>query len=108
MKYAFFDLDGTLIPVDSSILWAETLLSHVGKDEKQLRAERIQYDVDYKNGCLDINKFEDFEMKLLARFPRRELDELRVQYLSGTSCRTYCPSQWISSKNTVRPVLELS
>ena len=37
MKYAFFDLDGTLIPVDSSILWAETLLSHVGKDEKQLR-----------------------------------------------------------------------
>ena len=68
MKYAFFDLDGTLIPVDSSILWAETLLSHVGKDEKQLRAERIQYDVDYK-------------MKLLARFPRRELDELRVQYL---------------------------
>lgn len=34
MKYAFFDLDGTLIPVDSSILWAETLLSHVGKDEK--------------------------------------------------------------------------
>ena len=81
MKYAFFDLDGTLIPVDSSILWAETLLSHVGKDEKQLRAERIQYDVDYKNGCLDINKFEDFEMKLLARFPRRELDELRVQYL---------------------------
>lgn len=54
MKYAFFDLDGTLIPVDSSILWAETLLSHVGKDEKQLRAERIQYDVDYKNGCLDI------------------------------------------------------
>ena len=55
MKYAFFDLDGTLIPVDSSILWAETLLSHVGKDEKQLRAERIQYDVDYKNGCLDIN-----------------------------------------------------
>ena len=50
MKYAFFDLDGTLIPVDSSILWAETLLSHVGKDEKQLRAERIQYDVDYKNG----------------------------------------------------------
>ena len=70
-----------MIPVDSSILWAETLLSHVGKDEKQLRAERIQYDVDYKNGCLDINKFEDFEMKLLARFPRRELDELRVQYL---------------------------
>ena len=107
MKYAFFDLDGTLIPVDSSILWAETLLSHVGKDEKQLRAERIQYDVDYKNGCLDINKFEDFEMKLLARFPRRELDELRVQYLKRDIMPHVLPSLWISSKNTVRPVLEL-
>lgn len=82
MKYAFFDLDGTLIPVDSSILWARTLLSHVNpKDRAALVAERAGYDEDYKNGCLDINKLEDFESRLLARFPRRELDSLREEYM---------------------------
>lgn len=82
MKYAFFDLDGTLIPVDSSILWARTLLSHVNpKDRDALVTERAQYDEDYKNGCLDINKLEDFESRLLARFPRKELDALREEYM---------------------------
>lgn len=81
MKYAFFDLDGTLIPVDSSILWAETLLSHVRHDREELKKQRLQFDEDYKNGCLNIDEFEDFEMHLLARFPRKELDRLRSHYV---------------------------
>ena len=87
MKYAFFDLDGTLIPVDSSIRWAETLLDHAAEDSREaLRKERLQFDVDYHNGCLDIHKFEDFEMQLLASFPRSELDRLRVE-IGRASCR---------------------
>ena len=81
MKYAFFDLDGTLIPIDSSILWAETLLNNVGPEKEKLIQERLRFDQDYRDGCLDIDKFEDFEMKLLARFPRKELDVLLRQYL---------------------------
>lgn len=46
-------------------------------------------------------------MKLLARFPRRELDELRVQYLKQDIMPHVLPIAVDLVKNTVRPVLEL-
>lgn len=81
MKYAFFDLDHTLIPVDSSGLWSYFLLKFTGAEQPALLKERLQYDVDYYEGKLDINKFEDFEMKLLARFSRKEADRLRQLFI---------------------------
>lgn len=81
MKYAFFDLDHTLIPVDSSGLWSYFLLKFTGKEDPDLLKERLQYDVDYYEGTLDINKFEDFEMRLLARFSRKEADRLRDEFI---------------------------
>ena len=81
MKYAFFDLDHTLIPVDSSILWATRLLEKTGADKEELLIQRKKFDDDYRVGKLDIDAFEDFEMKLLARFKRRQLDTILEEFL---------------------------
>lgn len=82
MRYNFFDLDGTLIPVDSSQLWAQKLLAEVPEPERSgLAAKRLHYDEEYRRGTLNIDEFEDFEMRLLASFPRKRLDELREEYV---------------------------
>ncbi len=79
--FAFFDLDHTLLPVDSSGLWSYFLISKTGEDQqKNIQIEK-QFDEDYVKGVLDIVKFEDFQMALLARFPRKELEQFRKEYI---------------------------
>jgi HAD superfamily hydrolase (TIGR01490 family) len=80
VKLALFDLDHTLIPVDSCGLWAYFLISRTDRAE-EYNAIQKQFDEDYFEGVLDINKFMDFEMALLAGFSRRELEEIRQEYL---------------------------
>lgn len=80
-SFAFFDLDHTLLPVDSSGLWAYFLISKCKEHQKEFEEHQKQFDLDYFNGVLDINKFMDFEMHLLSLFPRKRLEEFREEYL---------------------------
>lgn len=80
-KYAFFDLDHTLLPVDSCGLWAYFLFTKCGSEEEALTQKQKQFDEEYFHGQLDMEAFMDFEMAILHRFPRKELEVFREEYL---------------------------
>lgn len=81
-SFAFFDLDHTLLPVDSSGLWAYFLISKCSSSKQEFERRQKQFDLDYFNGVLDINQFMDFEMHLLSLFSRAELEEYRKEYIA--------------------------
>ncbi len=80
-SFAFFDLDHTLLPVDSSGLWAYFLISKCQGHEQEFERCQKQFDLDYFEGVLDINKFMDFEMHLLSLFPRKQLEQYRKEFI---------------------------
>ena len=81
-SFAFFDLDHTLLPVDSSGLWAYFLISKCSDRKQEFERRQKQFDLDYFNGVLDINQFMDFEMHLLSLFSRAQLEEYRKEYIA--------------------------
>ncbi len=81
-KLAFFDLDHTLIPVDSCGLWCYWLIDHLQDDRKEeYRKTQLRFDEEYFEGNLDIVEFMDFEMDILRKLPAPRLEEIRKEYL---------------------------
>ncbi|MBQ8828501.1 MAG: HAD-IB family hydrolase [Burkholderiaceae bacterium] len=82
IKLALFDLDHTLLPVDSCGIWAYFLISHCGAKAEEYKKQQEKFDQDYFQGILDIEEFMDFEMFLMNNFKRKELDQLREEYFN--------------------------
>jgi HAD superfamily hydrolase (TIGR01490 family) len=83
-KLALFDLDHTLLPIDSADGWSHFLVSAAGFDPRRadaIRAEIARHGADYKAGRFDIEGYLAFQMDLLAQFPRVQLEVWRAQYL---------------------------
>ncbi len=81
MKLAIFDLDHTLIPIDSSDLWIRWLTREAGLDPRDVAATLERLDREYNEGRLDIDEFMGFQLGMLARFPRRDLDRWRDSFV---------------------------
>ncbi|MCD8339080.1 MAG: haloacid dehalogenase-like hydrolase [Burkholderiales bacterium] len=78
---AFFDLDHTLLPVDSSGLWAFYLIEHIANRQQEFKATQTKFDEEYEAGTLEIIKYMNFEMELLSSFPLNKLLSFREDYL---------------------------
>jgi HAD superfamily hydrolase (TIGR01490 family) len=73
-RLALFDLDDTLLPVDSDSLWS-TWLGEVGAvDPVARRAQQRHFGAQYVAGTLDIGEFMAFQLAPLAAHPRAQLD----------------------------------
>lgn len=81
MKIAIFDLDFTLIPMDSGYNWVRYVAMRSGGDEKAQLAELDRFAKEYLLGTLDIAAYEDFHMQVLARHSRSDLDAWRKDFL---------------------------
>lgn len=81
IKLALFDLDHTLLPVDSCGLWAYFLISKSGENREAFARRQKAFDDDYFCGKLDINEFMDFQMYLMKSFKRSELEAIREEYM---------------------------
>ncbi len=81
LKFAFFDLDHTLLPIDSADGWLRFLVDAAGLDRAQMHAEIDRHAREYKEGRFDVEGYLAFQMGLLARFDRAQLDIWRTQYL---------------------------
>jgi HAD superfamily hydrolase (TIGR01490 family) len=81
LKYAFFDLDHTLLPIDSADGWLRFLVDAAGLDRGHHHAEIERHAREYKEGRFDIEGYLAFQMGLLARFERAQLDLWRTKYL---------------------------
>ncbi|MBK6617838.1 MAG: HAD family hydrolase [Nitrosomonas sp.] len=82
MKLALFDLDNTLLAGDSDFQWAQFLIEQKVLDQEVYAAKNIEFYEQYKNGTLDIHEFLDFQLKPLARHPRKQLNEWRRQFVA--------------------------
>lgn len=81
LKYAFFDLDHTLLPIDSADGWLRFLVDAAGLDRAHHHAEIERHAREYKEGRFDVEAYLAFQMGLLARFERGQLDLWRTRYL---------------------------
>jgi HAD superfamily hydrolase (TIGR01490 family) len=80
MRLALFDLDHTLLPIDSADTWSHFLVRAAGLDE-QLYGDRIrEFARSYKAGTFDVEGYLAFQMGLLAAFPRRQLESWRAEF----------------------------
>lgn len=80
---ALFDLDHTLLPIDSADGWAHYLVQAAGLDA-QAHGETIRgFAAHYKAGRFDPDEHLAYHLGLLARFPRAQLEAWRDAYLQA-------------------------
>ena len=78
---ALFDLDHTLIPVDSDLCWTNFLIDK-GVIEKENTRVNENFFTQYNEGCLDIFEFLSFQLKPLCTIPRSQLNSLREEFIN--------------------------
>ncbi|MFN9479914.1 MAG: HAD family hydrolase [Betaproteobacteria bacterium] len=81
MRLALFDLDHTLLPVDSADGWSHFLVRAGGLDTAEYGARIEHFAATYRAGTFDTEAYLVFQFALLARFPRRQLEHWRTEYL---------------------------
>ena len=81
MKLALFDLDHTLLPIDSDYSWAQFLIRIGVLDAKSYDAKNTYFYDQYKAGTLDIYEFLDFQLRPLADNGREQLDAWHRQFM---------------------------
>ncbi|MDM5177209.1 HAD-IB family hydrolase [Massilia sp. DJPM01] len=79
---ALFDLDHTLLPIDSDHEWGEFLVRTGAVDRVEFKRRNDQFYAQYQAGTLDPVDYLDFALGTLARFPRKELDAMHAQFMA--------------------------
>lgn len=82
MQLALFDLDYTLLPIDSDYEWARFLVRRGVLDGEHHERENDRFFQQYKDGTLDILEFLEFQLKPLASHPRTTLDGWHAEYMA--------------------------
>jgi HAD superfamily hydrolase (TIGR01490 family) len=82
MQLALFDLDHTLIPMDSDHAWGEFMVKIGAVDAALHRDKNDQFYRDYQAGCLDNDAYLDFQLAPLARYSRAQLAQWHLQYMA--------------------------
>jgi len=81
MKLALFDLDHTLLPIDSADTWSHYLVRMGGLDADEYSARIRDFAAGYTAGRFDVEGYQSFQMELLARFPRLQLEHWRAHFI---------------------------
>ncbi|QJQ96893.1 MULTISPECIES: HAD family phosphatase [Halomonadaceae] len=82
MSLAIFDLDNTLISVDSDHAWGEFLLEQSAVDAVAYRDANDRFMRDYTNGTLDIHAFLEVALKPLAENSPEQLAAWHQQFMA--------------------------
>ena len=77
---AIFDLDHTLIPGDSDLLWTKFLVAKKQIKEVNTRLSD-RFFTQYKNGTLNLNEFLDYQLKPLKVIKKSVLLSLREEFV---------------------------
>jgi HAD superfamily hydrolase (TIGR01490 family) len=81
MKLALFDLDHTLLNIDSDHAWGEFLISRQLVDETAHRQKNDQFYQDYQKGTLDAVAYNEFVFEFLASHDMAYLHSLHQQFM---------------------------
>jgi HAD superfamily hydrolase (TIGR01490 family) len=80
-QIALFDLDHTLLPIDSDHEWGRFLAKIGVVDSEYYAKQNERFYADYKAGRLDIYAFLEFALKPLAAHSRAQLNEWHLQFM---------------------------
>jgi len=78
---ALFDLDHTLLPIDSDYEWGRFLVRHGVVDAEQYQRRNDAFFAQYQAGTLDPAEYLEFVLGTLAGFEPQRLRALQAQYL---------------------------
>ena len=78
---AIFDLDHTLLPVDSDYEWGQFLCRIGAVDAEQFAQKNAAFYAQYQNGTLDAVEYLEFALGTLAQFTRAQLDAFHAQFM---------------------------
>ncbi|MDQ1812819.1 HAD family hydrolase [Massilia sp. CCM 9210] len=79
---ALFDLDHTLLPIDSDHEWGEFLVRTGAVDPVEFKRRNDEFFAQYQAATLDPVEYLEFALGTLARFPRKELDAMHAQFMA--------------------------
>jgi HAD superfamily hydrolase (TIGR01490 family) len=82
MHLALFDLDHTLLPIDSDYEWSRFLVRIGVLDGPGYERENDRFMHQYQAGTLDIAEFLRFQLAPLAAHPRETLDGWHRRYMA--------------------------
>jgi len=82
MNLALFDLDHTLLPIDSDHEWGEFLVRVGAVDGASFARRNDAFFAQYQAGTLDPVEYLEFALGTLAAFPRPRLDQLQAQFMA--------------------------
>ena len=80
-KLAIFDLDHTLLPLDSDYEWGQFLCRLGVVDATAFAARNAVFYNHYKNGTLNPLEYLEFVFGTLAQFSRAQLDDWHAQFM---------------------------
>jgi len=78
---ALFDLDHTLLPIDSDYEWGQFLCRVDAVDAEEFGRRNAEFFAQYQAGTLDPVEYLEFALGTLARFPRQQLDAYHAQFM---------------------------
>jgi len=81
MNLALFDLDHTLIPIDSDHEWGQFLVRIGAVDGAAFTRRNDEFFTQYQAGTLDPVLYLEFALGTLAGFPRARLDRMQAQFM---------------------------
>lgn len=81
MNLALFDLDHTLIPLDSDYEWGQFLVRIGAVDADEFAKRNAAFYAQYEAGTLDPVEYLEFALGTLAQFPRKQLDAWHQQFM---------------------------
>ena len=82
MDLALFDLDHTLLPLDSDYEWGRFLARIGAVDPDHQQSENDRFYQQYLAGTMDIQEFLAFQLAPLAAHPRERLDRWHAQFMN--------------------------
>ena len=89
---ALFDLDNTLLPIDSDYEWGQFLVRIGAVDKEFYERRNAEFFIQYQAGTLDPAEFLAFVLGTLSRFPRSQLNRWRRQYMDEVIHPAIMPS----------------
>lgn len=82
MNLTLFDLDHTLLPLDSDYEWGQFMCRIGAVDAVEFARRNAEFYEQYQAGTLDPVAYLEFAFGNLARFPRSRLDDWHRQFMA--------------------------
>ena len=83
MNLALFDLDNTLLPLDSDYEWGQFLVRAGAVDPTAFAARNAEFYAQYQNGTLNPIEYLEFALGTLSRFSRSQLDAWHAEFMEN-------------------------